>query len=776
MCGGSFTNANDVIKSGGGRRINEDRMSQFISGMYNGKALDARYSVIDGVSSYFHGAVSALANENTYRAGLVGGLGSMTSFTPNLTSLLTTKDFKKTWRNSSFGEKMNMILANGVLNEYYAKKQGQLQLKSTVDLVNKMLDETNDFEAIDQAIALDMASIDATNPEDANALSFLKAVQLIDMLNRFREDKEAAQVGEESTVMQKAMTTIEKLSDPSKLTDEEKADFLTQYYAENPGTAQSESQNEIALQELQQRAQRLQEASETYAEVEDTLAKVEKDRGTRIPNQVRVRLLQRLTLDKFLTDRTAELEEKITGNSTPSSSESVIESYGTVSHQKSQVRATESLIKSIDKEITKAEDKLSEAKKAMDDYNSTPQNDQGFVKKTQLQKAIDSARIQVEHLNNIRRSLNLEFDRFSEQTLPTVDAVANGAPFEYHATAKTSDRVIASDEILRLNPQDRARMLADENFNNYSEEQKEEIVKCRTQLYFTDPSLLNDVQNQANLTQKIEANRRAYAMMLENPEAAAYQLESDMSKQALEARAVHFDRQAVMIGDALYKMFEEGKYRGDTVEGVRDRIYRNLRVLNRDLLDYMHDNANDFGYMFKEIQDAIDWSDMTTDMSHIIDSMEMEDAPKKAFTDSLDAMLEKTKSRAEVLDELGKVIESSGVEASAKVPYENLLNELEQLWNQRASTTSMTREGRKAAQEEHQKKLAEETQRKKDAEEAARAEAERKAVEESLVETTSTDEDSRLSSERGTIENSLENTTKEEDDRLSSQRKRTLVL
>ena len=768
---GAWTNATDELQSGGGRRINEDRMSQFISGMYNGKALDARYSVIDGVSSYFHGAVSALANENTYRAGLVGGLGSMTSFTPNLTSLLTTKNFKKTWRNSSFGEKMNMILANGILNEYYAKKQGQLQLKSTVDLVNKMLDETNDFEAIDQAIALDMASIDATNPEDANALSFLKAVQSIDMLNRFREDKEAAQVGEESTVMQKAMTTIEKLSDPSKLTDEEKADFLTQYYAENPGTAQSESQNEIALQELQQRAQRLQEASETYAEVEDTLAKVEKDRGTRMPNQVRVRLMQRLTLDKFLTDRTAELEEKITGNSTPSSSESVIESYGTVSHQKSQVRATESLIKSMDKEITKAEDKLSEAKKAMDDYNSTPQNDQGFVKKTQLQKAIDSARIQVEHLNNIRRSLNLELDRFSEQTLPTVDAVANGAPSEYHATAKTSDKVIAFDEILRLNPQDRARMLADENFNNYSEEQKEEIVKCRTQLYFTDPSLLNDVQNQANLTQKIEANRRAYAMMLENPEAAAYQLESDMSKQALEARAVHFDRQAVMIGDALYKMFKEGKHSGDTVEGVRDIIYRNLRVLNRDLLDYMHDNANDFGYMFKEIQDAIDWSDMTTDMSHIIDSMEMEDAPKKAFTDSLDAMLEKTKSRAEVLDELGKVIESSGVEASAKVPYENLLNELEQLWNQRASTTSMTREERKAAQEEHQKKLAEETQRKKVAEEAARAEAERKAVEESLVETTSADEDSRLSSERKTIENSLENTTKEEDDRLSSERK-----
>lgn len=741
MWGGAWTNATDELQSGGGRRMNEDRMSQFISGMYNGKALDARYSVLDGASSYLHGAVSALANENTYRAGLVGGLGSMTSFTPNLTSLVTTKNFKKTWDNSSFGERLNMVLANGVLNEYYAKKQGQLQLRAIVNQVNNILDNTNDFEAIDQVIALDMASIDATNPEDANALSFLKAVQSIDMLNRFRENKEAAQVGEESTVMQKAMTTIEKLSDPSKLTDEEKADFLSQYYAENPGTAQSEAQNEIALQELQQRAQRLQEASETYAEVEDTLAKVEKGRGTRIPNQVRARLVQRLTLDKFLTDRTSQLEEKITGSNTPSTAESIIESYGTESHQESQVRATENLIKSMDKEITKAKDKLSKAKKDMDDYNSTPQNDQGFVKKTQLQKAIDSASIQVEHLNNIRRGLSLELDRFSEQVASDIDNT--GAILSFKTIAKTSDRVLSVDEILRLNPQDRARMLADENFDNYSERQKEEIVKCRTQLYFTDPSLLNDVQNQASLTQKIEANRRAYTMMLENPEAAAYQLESDMDKQALEARAVHFDRQAVMISDALYKLFKEGKYGGDTVEGVRNRVYRNLRVLNRELLDYMHDNSDalDMDYLHKELSDAIDWSNMTTDMSQIIDSMGMEDGPKKAFIDSLDAILEKAQSRAEVLDELGKVIESDGVEASAKVPYEKLLNELEQLWNQRASTTSMTREERQAAQEEHQKRLAEESQRRQDAEEAARAEAERRAVETAAAGITEADAD-----------------------------------
>lgn len=731
MWGGAWTNATDELQSGGGRRINEDRVSQFISGMYNGKALDARYSIMDGVSSYFYGAVSALANENTYRAGLVGGLGSITSFTPNLTSLVTTKNFRQTWRNSSFGEKMNMLLANGVLNNYYAKRQGQLQLRATVDLVNEMLDKTNDFEAIDQTIALDMASIDATNAEDANAISFLKAVQAIDMLNRFNEDKEAAKVGQESTVMQKAMTTIEKLSDPSKLTDDEKADFLSQYYAENPGTAQSEAQNEIALQELQQRAQRLQEATETYSDIEDTLGKVEKDRGTNLPNRVRGKLIQRLTLDKFLTDRTAELEEKITGTSTPSNAESSLASYGTREYQESQVRAVKKLVSEVEKEINHQEGRVKEAQAKMDDYNSTPQNDQGNVKKTQLQNSIDNERIQLEHLNNIKRGLSLQLDKFSEQVANVWDLEGNIV--DTKTVAKVTEQVITADEILRLNPQDRARMLDKENYNKYSDAQKAEIDKLKNQLVMKDPTILDDIQNQANLIQRIEANRRAYAMMLENPEAAAYQLDSDMSRQALEAKAINFDRTVAKIADTLHKFYQQANIKGDDVNTTRNTIYKNLRVLNRDILDYMNDkdvsNSLGIGYMFKEVQDAIDWSDITSDISNIISYMDMEDSNKGVFSKNLDAILDKTETRLDVLNELGKIIESKSVEASAKVPFEILLNELEQLWNQRASTTSMTREERVAAQEEHKRKLAEETQRRQEAEEAARAEAERKAAE-----------------------------------------------
>lgn len=741
--GGAWTNATDELQSAGGRRINEDRMSQFISGMYNGKALEARYSIMDGVASYFHGAASGLADERTYIAGLVGGMGSGTSFAPNLTSLVTTKNFRQTWKNSNFGEKMNMVLANGILNNYYAKKYGQLQAKASVDLINRMLDETNDFEAIDQAIALDMASIDATNPEDANALSFLKAVQAIDMLNNFKEDKEAAKIGQESTVMQKAMATVEKLTNPSKLTQEEAADFLSQYYAENPGIPQSEGQSQLALIEMQERAVRLKEASETYADIENTLGQVEKSRGTRLPNQVRARLVQRLTLDKFLTDRTAELEKKITGTNIPSDAESTIASYGTVEHQEAQVRAVDHLIRGIEKEINNAENRVSEAQRDMEEYNSTPQNDQGLVRKKKLQEALDNARIQVEHLNNIKRGLTLQLDRFSEQVANMWDMEGNVVGTR--TKAKVTDQILSADEILRLNPQDRARMLDKANYDKYSDAQKAEIDKLKNQLVMQDPTILDDIQNQANLTQRIEANRRAYAMMLENPEAAAYQLDSDMARQALEARTIYIDRTAAKIADSLHKFSQQANIKGDDVDATSNAIYRNLRVLNRDILEYMNDEEVSIGlgigHMFKEIQDALDWSNMTSDISNIIDSMEMGDAQKNAFTTSLDAILDKTNSKTEVLDELGKVVESKDVDASAKAPFEKLLNELEQLWDQRASTVTLSREEREAAAEENRKKLGEENQRKIEAEKAARAEAERKAAEAAANGITDTDAD-----------------------------------
>lgn len=748
--GGAWTNATDELQSAGGRQMNEDRISQFISGMYDGKALETRYGVTDAIDSYFQGAVGGLTEGNTYKAGLVGGLGSVATIGLNVPGMLSIKQKGKTLRESwdelSTGEKFNAILTNGILSEYYAKKQGQTNLKAKVDLINKMLDESEDFAAIDNAIALDMATIDANNPEDVNALTFLKGVQVIDALNRFKEDKEMARVGQESSVMQKAMTTIEKLSDPSKLTDEERADFLSQYYAANPGKAQSEQQNQVALQELQQRAQKLQEASDIYNNIESTLEKVEQNRGTKLPKAVRGRLVQRLTFDRFLTDRTAELEEKITGSKT-SSTGTAIESYGNIEYQKAHRDATEHLIKSIEKDITEAESKLADEQKKMDDYNSNPQVDQGFVKKSKIQDAIDNARIQVEYLKGIQRGLTQQIENLTEYS-ENVDG-------KKVATARTSDRVLLSDEILRLNPQDRARMLDKNNYNKYSDKQKIEIDKLRNDLMLKDPSLLDDIQNQAMLTQKIEANKAASAMMLENPEAAAYQLEIDSQRQLLEARTAHFERGAAIVNDAINKVVEKWREKGDeTLNDLRGSIYRNLRVLNKPLLEYIKEKELDitgYGRLDADIDKAIEWTDITTDVGRVTEQMNLGETVskgyEKAFVQSIDRFLDSSNSKEEFLDKLNALTQDSNIDDATKAPYTKLLNDLEQLWNQRESTSTVTKEEKETAEEKKTEQQAERDKRIQEAEEAARLEAERKTAEEATKPQV-TDKDADTSNDR----------------------------
>jgi hypothetical protein len=91
--------------------------------MYNPEAIDSHYSILEGISSYFRGAMSTLGTENPYRAGLVGFLGSLTSLAPNISNVLATPKFKQRWKNASFGERVNMLVTNGILSDYYAKKQ-----------------------------------------------------------------------------------------------------------------------------------------------------------------------------------------------------------------------------------------------------------------------------------------------------------------------------------------------------------------------------------------------------------------------------------------------------------------------------------------------------------------------------------------------------------------------------------------------------------------------------------------------------------------------------
>lgn len=734
--GGAWTNFTDEMQSWGGKQINQDRFSSYLSGFYNGQASDDIYGAIDAVTSYFNGAIASLAKGTTWKAGLVGATGSLTSFAPNVASIATTigtKRGREAWRKASLGEKVNMIFNNGVLNEYYGKKQGESEIKRYVDIVNKLLDEQDNFSILKSAVALDRASIDVSNQEDKNAITYLKAVNAISLLHQFQSDSgikdqsssrikrwlknkfgegenTLGAVASQSTILTKALSEIEDLAN-GNLSEESAKNYLSEYYAKNPTVEQSEDNNKRALEEMSQNAKTLIEAENTWQDINSKLDMVEKDRGSKISSNVRSRLLERAALDGFLSERLDALEDKISGNRINTSTESTAETWGTKEAIKKQVLSMERTERDLNKNIIVAKNRLDNATTKLNEYKKTHDienlDDIATTEYIGLLNNVEAAKLQYEYTVNSMDKLKYRQEKMKAMS------------------KEESSRVLSKDEILTLPSEARARMLNDLNRSNYSKEQLEQIDALKNELTLKDPSLLQSIQDQARLLKQKNANASAYEMMLENPEAAYTEFEAQDGVDVTVSRDLFFRRYSESINNVIRKLSSLSNIKGVSQDDIREAIYKNLRVLHPEILDYLDTTLpNEKGLEFipsysNEIAKAKEWSNMLTDISKAVDQMNFDDSTKKAFSDNIDNLIDKASTRKQAMDILEQVSNSTNVSNSDQANFRKLLNIINGVEEQRNATTTETKEEKKARQESQETQAKQEEKRVKNAEDKA---------------------------------------------------------
>lgn len=734
--GGAWTNFTDEMQSWGGKQINQDRFSSYLSGFYNGQASDDIYGAIDAVTSYFNGAMASLAKGTTWKAGLVGATGSLTSFAPNVASIATTigtKRGREAWRKASLGEKVNMIFNNGVLNEYYGKKQGESEIKRYVDIVNKLLDEQDNFSILKSAVALDRASIDVSNQEDKNAITYLKAVNAISLLHQFQNDSgikdqsssrikrwlknkfgegenTLGAVASQSTILTKALSEIEDLAN-GNLSEESAKNYLSEYYAKNPTVEQSEDNNKRALEEMSQNAKTLLEAENTWQDINSKLDMVEKDRGSKISSNVRSRLLERAALDGFLSERLDALEDKISGNRINTSTESTAETWGTKEAIKKQVLSMERTERDLNKNIIVAKNRLDSATTKLNEYKKTHD----------IENLDDIATTEYIGLLNNVEAAKLQY----EYTVNSMDKLKSRQEKMKAMSKEESSRVLSKDEILALPSEARARMLNDLNRSNYSKEQLEQIDALKNELTLKDPSLLQSIQDQARLLKQKNANASAYEMMLENPEAAYTEFEAQDGVDATISRDLFFRRYSESINNVIRKLSNLSNIKGVSQDDIREAIYKNLRVLHPKILDYLDTTLpNEKGLEFiplysNEIVKAKEWSNMLTDISKAVDQMNFDDSTKKAFSDNIGNLIDKASTRKQAMDILEQVSNSTNVSNSDQANFRKLLNIINGVEEQRNATTTETKKEKKARQESQETQARQEEKRVKDAEDKA---------------------------------------------------------
>lgn len=716
MWGGGWTNFTDELQSAGARQMNADRMGAYLNDDYDAAAQTDLLGGIGSALSYLRGMSGSLSDASTWNAGLVGALGSVTSVAPNVASLASGR-FRSEWNKAeSWQEKANLLISNGILNTYYDKVLGERQAKETIEKVNKIIDDYDSFKALGRGIALDMASMDATNPHDKDAIDFVKAVQLAYQLNEFSNDRtnqELLGTAQRSSVINNALETVDKvLSD--KFTEEDARDYLSEYYARNPSVAQSEANNAAAMETIKSNAEKLKTGIETYQKVDEAIKRVEKSTGTTISPLVKARLVERFALDQFLTDRIAEVEEGISGNRNVTAG-TVRESFGTDKALNARISDIQSILEGVKKDISDAKTERDARKKKAKDYLESKQAeseaDLTEAEQKEYGKLIaerDAADMQVRALEEQKRSLTVEGDNLINLSQD-----------------KSERRVLSSEEILRLSPADRARMLDDRNFEDYSAEQQEQITRARAELSLRDPQLLSDVQHQAFMVQRRTANAKAYDMMLNNPEAAAAQLDSS---DAVEYRKYMeaLNRRRTNAMDTFIKGLEDAP--SSTPTELEDILYNQLLGfgLNQTrILEGFRDSANPrlqkYSHVFEK---AVNTLNMMSDVKSTINSLELSDVQQKGLTDTLGRMIASSASQQELLDKIGSAIESPDVSAQDKALLNRALTNLEEVWGQKSATvtrgqqtTDQTAEA--DAQEEARAKAAEDAARKA-AEEASK--------------------------------------------------------
>lgn len=757
--GGAWTNGTDDMMVDAAERINADSFDRYLHAFETGEAMADTYGFADGLYSYWKGLNNSLGQSTTWDAATVGGLGSLLSFTPNMANIahLATKEGRDAYKNNfkrealrnedgsikrdeqgniqyrdvSFGEnwrdRLNYFIQNGVLNTYYGAKQNERDLQQHADYVNNLLDDYDDFKVIEDLVTSDVALDNAETVGDQKTMRFVKAINAANTLNQLAQNPNDPT--SLSSVIQNTRDFINRaaqmeMEGENAFTEEEVNNMLAQYYAANPGVIQSEANNQIALHQISQNAQKLQEASEAYDKAEEQILKIERNLGKRIDPAVRAKMKMNQALNGHWRDRIKSMQDEIDDASDITgevSEENLISSVGGRKNAEALVKVYDKQQAELQKEMEEQQKQTQELKNKLDEARNNREVAKNSDEVYATQKVLDDAQVKYDDAVQQENYLSDLMSLTSEKQKKTIQALKSQQTDE---GGKHIDRILNANEIFALEPITRAKMLNPENRSLYNEAQQREISKLEQRLLMRDGDALSKIQDIAKLTQRVATNEDAYSRMAQNPEAAAVALESQRAQAADTAYKLINQRNAETVADFIGQ-FEEGmKGHNDVSQDTKNEfVFRTLRKMSPTLLDIVEED-NMLPQYQQQVQDAKEWGKAVADIDAVINNTEESQEWKNTVNRAVSNVVENASNKDGIMANLEKAIDDVNNSQVAQ-DFEKVLNGLEQLGYQRDATIVESRKQRKEREEA-------EAQRKKKAEEDAKiaaAEAQAKAQE-----------------------------------------------
>ena len=450
--------------------------------------------------------------------GLIGAISPITNVSPS-TQIFSKKPAN--WKQLSFAEKASKYITNPLLSSIAEQNEEDRMLDYEIETVNKVLkDNKEDLLSISQMIqSLNMREEALLNHNllEAKDAKLKQAFDLLYNLNKFKNDD----VASKSSLVNDAYNTIQQYAEGNI-----NEDVITSFVgrAENKGVSREEAKKAI-----QDNAKDLLEIQTKINNTNDALNQSEA--GRNLSDRTRAQLIYTKLFDSDMTERLSQLEKSISGNERINTESSETAKYG----GSKGIQATH---KGLTEQLTKTEDFVKELKNELEGLKSKGES------------------LTEEELNKLMEiSLNLPYH---EQSIKDIKAELKSLDkFDKDELTEHHFGVLSKEQILALNPEERALMLDARNLNKYSLEQQKVIKELIKDLKLKDPNLLNDIKDTGVLYRRQKSNREAYDRILDNQD--IFEEYANYMEKSFQKRASFIAKELVMdkVSDILDNTADE---------------------------------------------------------------------------------------------------------------------------------------------------------------------------------------------------------------------------
>lgn len=634
--------------------------------------------------------------------GLIGAAGGIFNVQVN-PNVFSKQGRGQSFRTDALGnrlsisESINKYLYNPILAEYQETKQADDAVRQRAAALNTVMEKKGSTFTQANTLLYNLKSMDA-DPDDNRGLidrldiKAMLAIAAVNGVNDLIEgndllmyqmgiaDSEAGNLISQTEKYRQLQQQLQLLTSGQELTQEQAEPLIQAYLAEAGNRTEAEAYlkmsdaeksayNEKIINKLRDNAKFMTETVNTFNEAMEKVNDVVGD--SNISQDAKIQMAFSMAMQSNWENRRNEIEQDITGKEV--NTEQVLNAdFGTKKGYTFVKQGVEDKLQELQetkKELEqKLEDLVAKHKQLVDDNSSAQEIKENAEKLSAAQLHLESVQSQI---------------RTGEEELEKLNNISE------EELSNLNKKVLSKEEIMALNPIQRAQMLNPANRFRYSARQQKIIDSIVQDLSNNDVETLQKIIDSSALQSRIEQAEETNRLMLSHPQEvdqyvqAVRRNEFNSLGNAIRKYNVSIAEQEIRNAIKFYQEKNIPKTTEDIVKEIMAQYHPQI------ISDYIKKHPQ-YEALLQEVQKA---ATLKTDIKNIINSKFANPTQRQALNTTLSNLLQHHSSSEDIINTLEDLVDNSPDDVN-KEAFDTILKGLEELNYSRNATKVQERQNK----------------------------------------------------------------------------------